>query len=187
MDGVLAHLPEHAPGWSGGTRIGASLDDFLKKHGDHMLDPHTVVFVLSDGWDTGEASRLASATEGIRARCRCLIWLNPLLGNESYRPETKCMLAALSHVDLFAPAHNLASLRALAGIVGQLRSGSSLPRSRRVPRPWTADTLEDAETEAAATTTVKETQPERPTTTSNLRDLAARQLQRRKDFRERKG
>ncbi len=187
MDGVLAGLPEHAPGWSGGTRIGASLENFLEEHGDRMLDPHTVVFVLSDGWDTGEAERLASATEGIRGRCRCLIWLNPLLGSESYRPETKGMLAALSHVDLFAPAHNLASLRDLAGIVGQLRSGSSLPRARRGPRPWTAHTSEDYETETAATTTAVEDQPERPTTASNLRDLAARQLQRRKDFRERKG
>jgi uncharacterized protein with von Willebrand factor type A (vWA) domain len=186
MDGVLAHLPEHAPGWSGGTRIGASLDHFLAEHGDRLLDPHTVVFILSDGWDTGEAERLAAATEGIRARCRCLIWLNPLLGNESYRPETKGMLAALSHVDLFAPAHNLASLRALAGIVGQLRGSKSMPRARRGPRPWMeqADAATLEPTAADATTA---TQPERPTTTSNLRDLAARQLQKRKDFRERNG
>ena len=183
MDGVLAGLPEYAPGWSGGTRIGASLDNFLEEHGDRLLDPHTVVFVLSDGWDTGEAERLALATEGIRGRCRCLIWLNPLLGNESYRPETKGMLAALSHVDIFAPAHNLASLRDLARIVGQLRGNSALPQARR-RRRLAIDAAHDDTTVDSANTL---DQPERPTTASNLRDLAARQLQRRVDFLERGG
>ena len=183
MDGVLAGLPEYAPGWSGGTRIGASLDNFLEEHGDRLLDPHTVVFVLSDGWDTGEAERLALATESIRGRCRCLIWLNPLLGNESYRPETKGMLAALSHVDLFAPAHNLASLRDLARIVGQLRGNSALPQARRRRRLAIDAAHDDTAVDSANTFD----QPERPTTASNLRDLAARQLQRRVDFLERGG
>ena len=193
MDDVLARLPEHAPGWSGGTRIGASLEKFLTDHGDQLLDHHTVVFILSDGWDTGEAERLALATEGIRARSRCLIWLNPLLGNENYRPETQGMLAALSHVDLFAAAHNLASLRALARILGQLRSGS-LPRTRRRPRGVdatgqtaiaVAGDTGDGPNGLGSDGLDDDGKPDRPTTTSNLRELAARQLQKRKDFRER--
>lgn len=185
LDDVLERLPEFAPGWSGGTRIGASLDRFLAEHGDQLLDPHTVVLILSDGWDTGEAERLASATENIRARCRCLIWLNPLLGNESYRPETKGMLAALAHVDLFAPAHNLASLRSLAGVVGQLRNGN-IPPARRKRRPWTADEIRKEEEPATSDGSAGE-QHGRPTTAANLRELAERQLQRRQDFRERHG
>jgi uncharacterized protein len=42
-----------------------------------------------------------------------VIWLNPLLGNEDYRPLARGMSAALPHVNLFASAHNLASLQAL--------------------------------------------------------------------------
>jgi uncharacterized protein with von Willebrand factor type A (vWA) domain len=44
-----------------------------------------------------------------------VIWLNPLLGNPSYEPLTRGMAAALPLVDHFAAAHNLASLRDLAG------------------------------------------------------------------------
>jgi uncharacterized protein with von Willebrand factor type A (vWA) domain len=43
-----------------------------------------------------------------------VIWLNPLLGSPDYQPLTQGMMAALPHVDLFLPAHNLDSLRSLA-------------------------------------------------------------------------
>jgi uncharacterized protein with von Willebrand factor type A (vWA) domain len=42
-----------------------------------------------------------------------LIWLNPLLGSAEYAPVTKGMQAALPYINVFAPAHDLASLRAL--------------------------------------------------------------------------
>ena len=47
-------------------------------------------------------------------RARRIVWLNPLLGWQGYRPVAGGMSAALPHVDLFAPAHNLQSLAALA-------------------------------------------------------------------------
>jgi uncharacterized protein with von Willebrand factor type A (vWA) domain len=43
-----------------------------------------------------------------------IIWLNPLLGLKDYQPVTRGMAAALPYVDVFAPAHNLESLLALA-------------------------------------------------------------------------
>src|ERR1700746_1326508 len=49
----------------------------------------------------------------LRRRCRRIIWLNPLIGWRDYRPQARGMRAALPYVDLFAPAHNLASLAAL--------------------------------------------------------------------------
>ena len=42
-----------------------------------------------------------------------VIWLNPLLGSPDYQPLTQGMQAALPHVSVFAPAHNLLALRAL--------------------------------------------------------------------------
>ena len=45
-----------------------------------------------------------------RSRVRKVIWLNPLLGLENYKPVTRGMAAALPHVDVFAPAHSLESL-----------------------------------------------------------------------------
>ena len=109
---ALRELSTEADGWSGGTRIGASLAAFNQGH-ERLLDGRTVVVILSDGWDTGEPALLSDELESIRRRCRRLIWLNPLLGSPGYEPLTQGMQAALPHVNVFASAHNLASLRAL--------------------------------------------------------------------------
>ena len=100
--------------FSGGTRIGDSLQEFNRSWG-HLVDRHTIVLLLSDGWDTGEPEVLATEMLALKRRAGRLIWLNPLLGNPSYEPLTRGMAAALPLVDHFAAAHNLASLRDLAG------------------------------------------------------------------------
>jgi uncharacterized protein with von Willebrand factor type A (vWA) domain len=100
--------------WSGGTRIGESLRDFNSSWG-HLVDRRTIVIVLSDGWDTGEPEELALEMLSLKRKAGRVIWLNPLLGNPSYEPLTRGMAAALPLVDHFAAAHNLASLRDLAG------------------------------------------------------------------------
>src|SRR6266852_3564959 len=100
--------------WSGGTRIGDSLRDFNREWG-HLVNRRAIVLVLSDGWDTGEPEVLAQEMLSLKRRAGRVIWLNPLLGNPSYEPLTRGMAAALPLVDHFAAAHNLASLRELAG------------------------------------------------------------------------
>jgi uncharacterized protein with von Willebrand factor type A (vWA) domain len=109
---ALRELSHEAPGWSGGTRIGESLAAFNADYG-RLVDRRTVVIVLSDGWDTGDPAILSEAVQLLRRRSRRLVWLNPLLGSPEYEPLTVGMQAALPHVSVFAPAHNLASLRAL--------------------------------------------------------------------------
>jgi uncharacterized protein with von Willebrand factor type A (vWA) domain len=100
--------------FSGGTRIGESIQEFNRSW-RQLVDRHTIVLVLSDGWDTGEPDVLAAEMLSLRRRAGRVIWLNPLLGNPSYEPLTRGMAAALPLVDHFAAAHNLASLRDLAG------------------------------------------------------------------------
>jgi len=56
---------------------------------------------------------LSDALEVLRRRGRRLVWLNPLLGSPGYEPLTIGMQAALPHLSVFAPAHNLDALRAL--------------------------------------------------------------------------
>ena len=99
--------------FSGGTRIGESLQEFNRTW-RHLVDRHTIVLLLSDGWDTGEPDVLASEMLTLKRLAGRVIWLNPLLGNPSYEPLTRGMAAALPLVDHFAAAHNLASLRDLA-------------------------------------------------------------------------
>jgi uncharacterized protein with von Willebrand factor type A (vWA) domain len=110
---ALRGLSQRAAGWAGGTRIGDSLRDFNLRHGRQLLSSNTAFLILSDGWDTGEPERLAGELRNIRRRVHEIIWLNPLLGLEEYAPVTRCMSAALPHVDVFAPAHSLQSLLAL--------------------------------------------------------------------------
>jgi uncharacterized protein with von Willebrand factor type A (vWA) domain len=99
--------------WSGGTRIGESLERFVRDYGPRLLGRRTAVLVLSDGWDTGDPDRLAGALAAIRERGARILWLNPLLGQPDYQPLTRGMAAALPLVHAFLPAHNLASLVAL--------------------------------------------------------------------------
>ena len=99
--------------FSGGTRIGESIQEF-NRNWRHLVDRHTIVLILSDGWDTGDPEVLASEMLALKRLAGRVIWLNPLLGNPSYEPLTRGMAAALPLVDHFAAAHNLASLRDLA-------------------------------------------------------------------------
>jgi uncharacterized protein with von Willebrand factor type A (vWA) domain len=99
--------------WSAGTRIGESIAQFNREW-SHVVDRHTIVIVLSDGWDTGQPELLAQELLRIKRRAGRLIWLNPLLGNAAYEPLTRGMAAALPLLDHFAAAHNLAALRELA-------------------------------------------------------------------------
>ena len=100
-------------GWSGGTKIGESIET-VRTTWPRLFDRRTAVIVLSDGWDTGEPEVLGSALQALRRRVGRIIWLNPLLGSPSYQPLTRGMQAALPHIDVFAPAHDVASLERLA-------------------------------------------------------------------------
>lgn len=109
---ALGGLAREVTDWSGGTRIGASLDQFA---GDwlSLVDRRTVVLVLSDGWEIGEPVILAQAMQRIASRAGRIIWLNPLMASADYAPETRGMQAALPYIDVLAPAHNVESLERL--------------------------------------------------------------------------
>ena len=102
-----------AQGIGGGTRIGECLATFNRWHAKRVINARTAVMIVSDGYDTGAPERLGEEMGRLRRRCRRIIWLNPLIGWREYVPEARGMQAALPHVDLFAPAHNLESLAAL--------------------------------------------------------------------------
>jgi uncharacterized protein len=109
---ALDRLAREVPGWSGGTRIGESVAAFAAGW-PRLVDRRTVLVILSDGWDTGEPAVLADALAALRRRAGRVVWLNPLLGSPGYEPLTRGMQAALPHVDVFAPVHNLESLERL--------------------------------------------------------------------------
>jgi hypothetical protein len=113
----LEHLSEAVPHWSGGTRIGASLTQFVETFGQKHLSKRTVVIILSDGWDMDDTASLTAAMRTIHRRAHRLIWLNPLAGNPNFEPSAAGMAAAMPFVDVFAAGHNAAALRDLGKIL----------------------------------------------------------------------
>jgi uncharacterized protein with von Willebrand factor type A (vWA) domain len=109
---ALDRLATNVRGWSGGTRIGKSLATFNAQW-LRRIDKRTVIIILSDGWDTGDPEQLATSLALLQQRAGRVIWLNPLLGSADYAPLTRGMQAAMPFINVFAPAHDLASLRAL--------------------------------------------------------------------------
>ena len=75
---------------------------------------------VSDGYDTGEPEILGAEMARLKRRAKRIIWLNPMIGWRDYAPVAQGMAAALPHVDLFAPAHNLESLAALEPYLAKL-------------------------------------------------------------------
>jgi len=113
----LARLAAGVPDWSGGTRIGGCLAEFVTLHKQALIDRNTTVVCISDGLDHGDSELLERSMRALRERAGKIIWLNPLLGDSRYRPEAAGMRAALPFVDHFGSAHNLASLEGLLRFV----------------------------------------------------------------------
>jgi uncharacterized protein with von Willebrand factor type A (vWA) domain len=114
---AMEMLGLHSSGWSGGTRIGECLEEFSNEYANKLLDRKTIVIILSDGWDTGNPDMLQKNMENIHARAAKVIWLNPLAGYDAYQPKVAGMQVALPFIDVFAPVHNLESLRKLGSLM----------------------------------------------------------------------
>lgn len=117
---ALDRLSLMAQGVGGGTRIGDCLAEFNRAHAKRVIHSRTCVMIVSDGYDTGAPERLATEMRALRRRCRRIVWLNPLTGREGFAPVARGMQAALPFVDLFAPAHDLASLARLETYLARL-------------------------------------------------------------------
>jgi uncharacterized protein with von Willebrand factor type A (vWA) domain len=110
-----------AVGWGGGTRIGECLRDFNRNHGARLVHSRTGVIIVSDGYDTGEPEVLSEALATLRRRARRVVWLNPLLNQPGFTPESRGMRAAMPHLDLLAPGADLAGVaRVLPQIIEAL-------------------------------------------------------------------
>ena len=107
---TLKGLAAGVPDWSGGTRIGWCLTEFVSQYQNKLVDRSTTVVLISDGLDRGDPAQLTSAMRELHARAGKIAWLNPLLGDARYQPTAAGMQAALPFVDYFGPAHNLESL-----------------------------------------------------------------------------
>jgi uncharacterized protein len=117
---ALDRLSLLAQGAGGGTKIGESLQTFNRWHAARVIHSRTVVMIVSDGYETGDAALLGREMAALAKRCRRIAWLNPMMAWEGYAPEAAGIRAALPHVDLYAPANTLQSLTALEPYLAKL-------------------------------------------------------------------
>jgi len=120
-DEALRRAAQAAFDWDGGTRIGDSLDAFVRGWGRRGLCRGGVVVICSDGLDRGDPAVLAAALERLSLLCYRLVWMNPHKGSSrDFRPSTVGMMVAAPHIDLMLSGHDLSSLEELATLLPTL-------------------------------------------------------------------
>jgi uncharacterized protein with von Willebrand factor type A (vWA) domain len=117
-DEALERAARAAFDWDGGTRIGDSLDAFVRTWGRRGLCRGGIVVICSDGLDRGDPAVLSTAMERLSRLSYRLVWLNPHKGDQpGWRPSTLGMMVAAPHVDLLLSGHDLNSLEKLATLL----------------------------------------------------------------------
>jgi uncharacterized protein len=117
-DLALRRAADAVVDWSGGTRLGDGMRRFNDRWGVRGLARGAVVVMLSDGWDRGDPAELGEQMARLRRVAHRVVWVNPLKASPGYAPLAGGMAAALPHVDEFVEGHSVASLEALAEVVG---------------------------------------------------------------------
>src|SRR5215212_7216522 len=115
--------------WSGGTRLGDTIKEFVDRWGQRGMARGSVVVILSDGWDRGDVEVLAEQMMRLSRLAHKVIWVNPLKAAPGYQPLARGMAAALPHFDVFLSGHNFESLEELAstiaGVVSERQGGTT--------------------------------------------------------------
>jgi len=114
-DEALAAAAALVVDWDGGTRIGASVDAFVRGWGRRGMSRGAVVLICSDGLDRGDPELLATAMHRLARLCHRIVWINPHAGSGADpRPQPLGMIVARPHIDVLLPGDDLSSLERLA-------------------------------------------------------------------------
>lgn len=125
-DAALDRAARAVVDWEGGTRIGESVDAFVRDWGRRGVARGGIVVICSDGLDRGDPELLDRALERLSRQCHRLVWLNPHRGDDrDFQPTTLGMMVAAPHVDVLLSGHDLGSLEELAAVLPTL---SQVPR-----------------------------------------------------------
>ena len=111
--------------WSGGTRLGDVMKEFVDEWGQRGMARGAVVVILSDGWDRGDVGVLAEQMLRLSRLAHKVVWVNPLKAAPGYKPLARGMAAALPHVDEFLSGHNFESLEELARTISGAAAGET--------------------------------------------------------------
>ena len=118
-DVAIAKVGTDVTDWSGGTRIGAALTEFNKRWARRVLGQNATVLLFTDGLDRDGGEGIDLAARRLRASCRRLLWLNPLMRYDRYQPIAAGASALSRHASRMLTCHNLRSLEDLASALGR--------------------------------------------------------------------
>lgn len=129
-DAAYRKVAGEARDWSGGTRIGQSLKDFIDMYGRRGLARGSVIVIVSDGWELGEPDLVRESMERLARLAHHVIWVNPRKAAQDYQPLVGGMAAALPYVDTFVSGHSYRALQDVLDAIAaaQHRSTRGLPR-----------------------------------------------------------
>jgi uncharacterized protein with von Willebrand factor type A (vWA) domain len=116
-EAAMRAVAELVPDWSGGTRLGALLAEFLNRWGQRGTARGAVVVILSDGWERDDAQELGRQMARLSRLAHRVVWSNPRRGRPGFAPLAAGLVAALPYVDDFLDGHSLAALERLARVV----------------------------------------------------------------------
>jgi uncharacterized protein with von Willebrand factor type A (vWA) domain len=121
-DQALAKAGEEVVDWAGGTRIGESLDTFVRRYARRGLARGALVVICSDGLDRGDPALLDDALERLGRLCHRILWMNPMMGEGAdSAPTSLGMSVAMPHVDEVWSGHSLAAFERFAGALAGVR------------------------------------------------------------------
>jgi uncharacterized protein len=119
-DAMLLSANQLIQDFAGGTQIGHSLAQLRLTQHRQLIGRRTVVLLITDGLDTGEASTLTQELAWLKRNCRSLLWLNPLLRFEHYAPSAGGASVLQKYADGMLAIHDLAHLEQLAQSLAEL-------------------------------------------------------------------
>jgi uncharacterized protein with von Willebrand factor type A (vWA) domain len=114
---AMAAVSAAVPDFSGGTRLGALLREFLDRWGQRGAARGAVVVILSDGWERDDPALLGAQMHRLSLLAHRVVWCNPRKARPGFAPLAGGLAAALPHVDDFVAGHSLAALEQLAAVV----------------------------------------------------------------------
>jgi uncharacterized protein with von Willebrand factor type A (vWA) domain len=132
-DQAIARVSKEVTDWAGGTRIGEALQTFNKRWARRVLGQNALVLLFTDGLDREGGDGIEAQARRLRASCRHLVWLNPLLRYDRYAPLAQGAQALARHASQIRSCHNLSSLAELAkalSVEGARPFGNPERRSR---------------------------------------------------------
>jgi len=119
LDAALRLARSRVEDWGGGTRLGEGLALFRRQWAARLLRHGATLVIASDGCDRGDPALLGAELARLSWSARRLLWVNPLVGDPRYRPETRAMVAALPSITRMVAGHSLASVEAwMAALTG---------------------------------------------------------------------